>query len=117
MPSMNGHWHRLFATRLELPTSTAGRLTKTGELDYFRIVVASTGTLTVESSGNLDTVGRLYGPAPYAEPKENDDGGVDMNFRILKAVSPGTYYVQVRAYDETSTGDYVLHAEFSPDPP
>ena len=46
----------------------------------------------------------------------NDDttiGGeiVDTNFRIPWTLSPGVYYVGVFSADDTTTGDYTLHAK------
>ena len=106
------------ATRVNIGSSTTGRIENGGDYDYFRIQMRSTGTITVYSSGNNDTYGSLYN-ASCQQITRNDDSGSGYNFRISRSVSSGTYYVKVRLYNSRNTGSYRLHVDNSspPDPP
>ena len=91
-----------------------------GESDYYSIRISEAGTLTVYTSGDLDTRGYLY-DGSERQLASNDDGSAsdDVNFRIQREVDAGTYYVRVEAYLRDVTGDYTIHAEFdaSTEPP
>ena len=91
-----------------------------GESDYYSIRVSEAGTLTVYTSGDLDTRGYLY-DGSESQLAWNDDGSAsdDVNFRIQREVDAGAYYVRVEAYTRSATGDYTIHAEFdaSTEPP
>lgn len=103
------------ATPVVVGSEVAGEVGDGADADVFRIVVLRRGTLTVYTTGPVDTVGRL----------KRDDGSTlvfnddadfpnDTNFRIETDVARGTYYVKVTGYDETETGSYTLHIEFMP---
>ena len=103
------------ATRIALTGSASGRIDPAGDVDWFRFAeVTESGTLTVYTTGSLDTLGRLYDAAGN-QLTDNDDGGEDTNFRIERDVDAGTYFVSVEAFDESATGDYTLHTEFESD--
>jgi len=79
---------------------TSGSLTEAnivlmGESDYYRVVVASSGTLTVSTSGTLDTFGHLYDSSGN-ELTTNDNAGTGNNFSFSHAVTAGTYYIRAR---------------------
>ena len=82
------------ATDLALGGSASGTLTE-DDRDVFRIHASQAGTLTVYTTGSIDTVGRLLDSAG-AELATNDDGGEGRNFRIADSVNAGTFYVEVR---------------------
>jgi membrane protein implicated in regulation of membrane protease activity len=101
------------ATNVGLSSSTRGRIERVGDNDYFRIFVAgSGGTLTVNSTGSLDTYGYLL-DSTGKTLQANDDNGLGTNFRISRRVSRGTYYVRVRAYSRSPIGSYGLRVAFS----
>ena len=101
------------ATRVALGSSTEGHLESPGDIDYFRFEVSVAGTLTVYTTGNTDTHGSLWGNAQWLD--WDDDDGDGYNFRIEWSVSPGTYFIRVRGYDEDSTtGQYTLVVRFTP---
>ena len=80
-----------YASVAEVPSDTAGVLS-TGDHDYFRLTVGGPGTLTVYTSGSMDTYGNLYNS--YGRNLgSNDDSGVDRNFRIERQVAGGVYHV------------------------
>ena len=72
-----------------------------------RLIFADTHV--IETQGTTDVVMGLYGPNDMATLiVENDDGGVQGNSRISRNLSLGTYYVRVRHYTSTSTGNYSI---------
>lgn len=100
------------ATLVEPNSTTAGSFEIAGDEDIFRIVIPEPGTLKVETSGSTDTYGYLLDSSGSTIAENNDSVG--LNFRISHAVSTGTYYVRLRHYSSTSTGNYQLVSEFTP---
>ena len=98
------------ATDLALGSSVQGQIEEGDDDDYFRVQVTEAGTLTVYTTGNLDTVGELQA-SNGSSLASDDDGGDGGNFRIAHDVGPGTYYVRVNSYG-TATGSYVVLASF-----
>ena len=98
---------RSSATGVSIPSSTAGTIDPGNDTDYFRFVVPARGTVVMESSGDLDTIGTLFN-ARGSRIVQDDDGGEDLNFRIERTLDEGTYYVRVHSF-RTGTGDYTLH--------
>jgi len=99
------------ATAISLNSSTNGAINTPGDIDYFRIEVTASGTLTIYTTGSTDTYGRLL-DASGTELASNDDF-TDLNFRITRAVTAGTYYISVRHFSSSSTGAYVLRVDFT----
>ena len=98
------------ATPLIFDSPLGGRIDPAGDIDYFRVrVTTAGGRLTVETMGNFDTIGRLEDDSG-STLATNDDGGLGRNFRIVRDVSPGTYYVRVTGWSSTRTGDYRIEA-------
>ncbi len=83
------------------------------DVDYFRLDVTQAGHLTVETTGEKDTVG-VFQSAQGRILAEDDDAGTEINFRIVRDVTPGTYYVEVAGYNRKATGDYTLRLAFTP---
>jgi len=96
------------ATAINSNSTTAGRIEVSGDVDYFRIVVGSTGTLNLNTTGGTDTMGSLFNSAGSLIASNDDGGGIyGLNFRISRVVTAGTYYVKVNAFS-TGTGSYSL---------
>ena len=108
------------AINLSVGGQVSGRIDPAGEFDYYRIRASESGTLSVYTSGSLDTLGRLY-DSGERQLASNDDGGAGLNFRISREVDAGTYYARVAAYSSSATGSYTVHAELDastePEPP
>ena len=101
------------ATRVGLNTETAGTLERAGDVDYFRFEVAEAGSLTVETTGATNTVGYLGGTSG-GWLSQDDDAGTDGNFRIVRRVTAGTYYVAVvGANGRTAIGAYTFAVRFT----
>ena len=101
---------RAGATRVALPSQTAGRIDPANDDDYFRFVVASISDVHIRTTGSLDTYGVLYDSSGQ-ELATNDDGGEGYNFRIQQELAAGTYYVRISELGRNSTGAYTLHLE------
>ncbi|MCB4743984.1 MAG: PPC domain-containing protein, partial [Sulfurovum sp.] len=81
------------------------------DVDWFKVVISRRGTLTVDTTGSTDTEGFLYN-ASGTKIASNDDSGSDRNFKILRSVVAGTYYVKVKHHNALLTGSYLLAAHF-----
>ena len=112
------------ATMLAIDGAQPGRIYPVHDVDWFRINVADSGTLTVYTTGYFPTLGNLYDVARrrIARYQGGGQGGEDTNFRISRRVDAGTYFVTVRSGGSPGsdgryrgrTGDYAIHAEFTP---
>ena len=98
------------ATDLALESSVRGQI-EAGDDDFFRVQVTEAGTLTVYTTGGLDTVGELQA-SDGSILEDDDDDGDSLNFRIEQDVGPGTYYIRVSSYDTDDIGSYVVLANF-----
>ena len=98
------------ATGLAPGGSVSGRIDPGNDVDYFIVQVSGSGTLTLYTTGSLDTRGELQNNSGARVAYNDDSNG--LNFRIERSVSTGTYYVKVESY-QTHTGDYTLYADFS----
>ena len=97
------------ALTVAVPANVAEELTNR-DRDYYRIDLPSDGRLTLHSSSDIDTVGRLE-DATGTRLTTDNDSGKGRNFRISRDVTAGTYYLMVRGRG-SSTGRYTLHADF-----
>jgi hypothetical protein len=80
-----------------------------GEEDLYSFQATRAGQYTVITSGATDVVMKLFGPDSQTQfVAEDDDSGHGTNARISTDLSPGTYYVQVRHFSPSSTGNYQI---------
>jgi len=101
------------AARIGPNANTPAALERRGDIDYFRVDVTQAGTLTVFTDGETDTFG-YFGGADGRWLSRNDDTGGNVNFRIVRQVAPGTYYVAVTGGENRSaTGPYTLRVRFT----
>lgn len=91
---------RSVATRISLGSTTSGSLSS-GDTDYFRVSVSSSGTLVAYTTGSTDTYGYIEDSSGRVLDS-NDDAGEDTNFWVSASVSSGTYYIRVRGYDNAT---------------
>ncbi|MCB4773720.1 MAG: PPC domain-containing protein, partial [Sulfurovum sp.] len=78
------------------------------------VIPSGGGILTVSTTGSTDTIGELL-DASGNEIARNDNNGTDNNFKILRSVAAGTYYVKVKHHSTSSIGSYALVSHFVPD--
>ena len=104
---------RATATVLAVGGSAAGAIETGNDVDVFRVDVAQAGTLTISTTGSLDTAGLLQG-SDGTQLATDDDTGTGRNFRIVHAVTAGTYYVEVASYG-ANTGSYTVSANLQAD--
>jgi hypothetical protein len=78
--------------------------------DFFLLSPGAAGSLTAETTGNIDTVMELYEAGSNSRITEDDDGGSGSNARIRHTVQAGrTYIAKVRGYSG-ETGSYGFRA-------
>ncbi len=86
-----------------------GAIGTPGEVDLYRFTVSSFSQYTIETTGDSDTFLTLYGPNDSSrEIALNDDGGENFNGRIAMNLGTGTYFVRVRLFNSSATGDYSI---------
>jgi hypothetical protein len=94
----------------ENATAVSRSLTE-GDEDFFLIVPESSGRLTMETTGSIDTFMEFYNYETRTELARDDDGGSGSNARIRYNVQAGTRYIaKVRGYDDSTTGSYSFRA-------
>ena len=98
------------ATQVALGSSTVGSLLSDSDIDYFRVTMSSSGTLVAYTTDSADTYGSIL-DSSGSVLAEDDDGGESSNFLVFTPVSSGTYYIAVRGYGSSSTGNYTLHVD------
>ena len=97
------------ATQLgALPASTIGYLERDTDRDVFQVDLEASGMLRIFTSGRTDTSGALT-DADGAAIAQDDDGGDERNFRIVRELQAGTYYIEVSGFSGV-TGGYELEA-------
>ncbi|MCB4747798.1 MAG: pre-peptidase C-terminal domain-containing protein, partial [Sulfurovum sp.] len=125
------------ATTIQPNSTIQAALNFVNDQDYFKIVLPYAGTLTVGTTGTTDTYGHLYNKKDLVSLTYEDysdwnttwltsnnniyNDASDDNFRIIKYLTAGTYYVRVRSYyqpygadkDYLKTGEYTLYSQFS----
>jgi pre-peptidase len=77
----------------------------TSDYDVFTFSLNSAATLTLESSGSTDVAGSLYDNDGVLL-ESNDNGGSSPNFRIVRSLSAGRYYLRVQGVSDD--GSYSL---------
>ncbi len=101
------------ATSISADSTTSGYISS-GDNDYFKITLTTSGTLTLSTTSSMDTYGVLYNSSG-TQIAYNDESGSGSNFQIEKELDAGTYYVKVKGYYSTTTGSYTLNSSFEAD--
>jgi hypothetical protein len=96
-------------------STTPGTINTSGDLDYFEFFLSERSDIRLETTGDTDTYGTLLDSSGVLIT-ENDDIqlGVQRNFRIETTLNRGTYFLEIRGFDQSVTGDYVLQAQATP---
>lgn len=99
------------ATIISLGSSVSGAIDFEGDEDWFVLQIGSSGTLTAYTTGSTDTYGYLVNSSGTTLASNDDDPYP--NFRVSAYVTSGSYYVRIRHYSDTGTGDYTLMTSLS----
>lgn len=95
---------------LGLDEEVEAQMDVSGDRDMYEITVTEAGSLTLSTSGDLDTFGVLY-PSNGSYVAADNNSGEGNNFSLTYQVAPGTYYILVREYKK-AVGEYKLKASF-----
>lgn len=99
------------ATRVSRPSATAGNLYIGTDVDCFLFTLTAASSVTIRTTSSLDTYGFLYNASGALIAANDDTSFSDLNFRIITILPAGTYYVKVRGYNSSVTGNYSLRVE------
>ncbi len=77
------------------------------DLDFFGFYLPELATVRLETTGETDTFGGLYDRRGHRLAMD-DDGGSDGNFRLVKTLTPGIYFVRVEGRDQAE-GRYQIN--------
>ncbi|MFP4460143.1 MAG: C10 family peptidase [Candidatus Zixiibacteriota bacterium] len=87
-----------------------------GDIDFFRIDMTSGYQYMFYTTGNTDTYAELYDDCIMPRITYDDDSGFEFNCKLFYTPSiSGIYYLAIKGYSETTTGDYTLHYIYDPD--
>ncbi|HEY9061600.1 MAG TPA: cellulose binding domain-containing protein [Pseudobacteroides sp.] len=95
------------AKTIKIGQNISAQLGEEGEKDYYAFTTKAAGTYIIRTIGVVDTYGILY-DGNFKEIKENDEGDSGTsNFCIVSRLDQNkTYYVCVKGYYESDTGEY-----------
>lgn len=94
------------ATLVSVPSTKAGVISTGTDVDFFKFTLTASRTVTIRTTGTLDTYGTLY-RSTGAIITEADDAS-DRNFLITRTLTAGTYYIAVEGYSTSDIGAYSL---------
>lgn len=96
-------------------SSVSGSLAATydDDDDFFYFVLSSQITVEVETTGTTDTFGSLYDEAGQLLASNDDASVSDSNFRIVRTMGPGRYFVRVEGASGAE-GSYSVAVSESP---
>ncbi len=99
------------ATPLAVPGTAVGEIGNAwgDDADVFRLELGEDQTVVIQSQGVTDTVGGLFNEQGQLLELD-DDGGEGANFRLVKALVSGLYFVRVEG-SQGAEGPYSLTAE------
>lgn len=90
---------------------SSGQIVTAGGANWYQFVVKTANYYVLETwSGTLsDNYMELYGPnSQTLILEEDDDDGLGNMAKITRWLTPGTYYVKIRAYSALKTGSYFI---------
>jgi hypothetical protein len=97
------------AKTIKIGENISAQLGEEGEKDYYTFTTKSAGTYIIRTKGDMDTYGILYDDS-FKEIKKNDEGDSGTsNFCIASRLeADSTYFVCVKNYYESDTGEYQI---------
>lgn len=104
------------ATSLILNKLMSGKIEKAQEINYFKINLKKSGTLSLESFGNMDTKAILLDKTGK-KLLIADTGGKGKNFKLSYQAATGIYYVAVKHAKASGIGSYQIKASLQTSSP
>ena len=98
---------------LPLNTSVTESLNTTREVDYFRIDPSTRTFVSIFTTGDRNTAGKLINSMGNVL-QTDDESGIGDNFRIGALLEMEPYFIAVNLVDFRDSGEYVLHANEVP---
>jgi lysyl endopeptidase len=84
------------------------RLEFVGDVDVFRFRLDAAASVSLSTTGTLDTVGTLMDSNGKSIEANDDITFGNVNFGITRSLEAGTYYVMVAPWEEDGVGTYRL---------
>ena len=100
------HTGRIASTLLAIGPPQIGTIDGADDVDYYRIDLAGSATVTVATAGPTDTRGELLDGSGALIASDEDSGPGAGNFQLTEALEAGVYYVAVSGAE----GGYALTA-------
>jgi serralysin len=101
--------------------STSNSLEVLGDHDWYKITLTAGQSIVIDASSpgfTVDTYLNLYDPSGTTILASNDDGGAGTNSKLVfTASTAGTYYIDVGAWHDQSSGSYTLSVSTYVPPP
>ncbi len=97
--------------------AVSAAISTAGEEDWFKFLIITAGTYTIQTYGNLDTYMYLYQGDQSTLIIYDDDAGVGQgsNAGITLNLNANTwYYAKVKEYNSTITGNYTIDIKSQP---
>ena len=109
------HGNTLVEATVLLPGgSLTAKIDPGDDVDYFSVPIEVRGSLTLWTTGSLNTISTLQNSEGITLATNTAENGNEaLGFRIERVVEPGTYYIKVQS-SEQNTGDYTLYTAFMP---
>ncbi len=104
--SADEHTGRTASSLLGIGPPEIGTIDGADDVDYYRIDLAGSATVTVATAGPTDTRGELLAGNGALIASDGDSGPGGNNFQLTEALEAGVYYVAVSG----SEGGYALTA-------
>jgi hypothetical protein len=99
----------VFGSATAISPGTRSASLTSGDVDWFRFNVSTTGLVAIYSQGLTDVRAGLYDSAGTYLYISDNDNGHNYNFSIKRQLNPGTYYIKVEpGYSGAVIGNYTL---------
>ncbi len=89
-------------------SSIAASISVAGENDYYSVDLTVDSILIAYTEGSTDTYGYLYESVGNLLAIHDDISIIDTNFILSRPLEMGSYYIRVRNFYSSRTGDYRL---------
>ena len=98
------------ATEVGLNSSTEGKIGSRGDIDFFKITLPNKKRVSIHTEGSTDMFGELFDAngTKLAQHDDIDHNGGNKNFKIVKELNAGVYYIKARHYYRNQVGNYLL---------